>query len=155
MRVSIRHSKDFWAGVFFLAVGVGVVIFGRRYAFGTAAHMGPGFFPTVLGALLAGLGIVIALGALRLRGERAPIGGLALRPVIAVLGSVVLFALLLRPLGLVASSILLVVLSSLGSRELRWREVAILAAALTLFSVLVFSVGLKLDLPVWPTLWQP
>ena len=60
----IRNQKDFWAGLLFSAFGLFFSGFGTRYAFGDAARMGPGYFPTVLGVLLIVLGAVIALGAL-------------------------------------------------------------------------------------------
>jgi putative tricarboxylic transport membrane protein len=150
MKLRVRNPKDFWSGVFFAVVGAAAALFARRYNFGTAARMGPGFFPTMLGGLLTLLGVALALRSLRLDGEGERILPLAWRPVAAVLGSVVLFAVLLRPLGMVLSSLLLVVFSSLGGRDFRSREVVVSALLLTGFCVLVFSVGLKLDLPLWP-----
>lgn len=150
MNLTIRHPKDFWSGLFFIAVGIAAVIIARHYVFGTAAQMGPGYFPAVLGGLMIFLGGILAGRAIRAQAGSEPIKKLVLRPTIAVLGSVILFAALLRPLGLVASSLLLIALSSLGDSTFRKKEVAISAVLLTLFCVLLFAWGLKLDLPVWP-----
>ena len=49
----IRDQRDFWSGIMFAVFGVGFVVFAREYDMGTAQRMGPAFFPTVLGALLA------------------------------------------------------------------------------------------------------
>ena len=64
---------------------------------GTAARMGPGFFPTLLGGLLAVLGLMLSVPALLRDGE--PFPKLHLRPMLMILASIVVFALLLQPLG--------------------------------------------------------
>ncbi len=54
--MSIRNPKDFWAGALFVAIGVGTLLMGSKYTLGTAARMGPGYFPRILGILLIVLG---------------------------------------------------------------------------------------------------
>ena len=146
--VRIRRRQDLWAGVFFVAVGVLAVLLARAYPIGTAMRMGPGYFPTVLGALVALLGIVIAIrGACLAGAELAPWG---LRPLVLVLGGVLLFAALVRPLGLVVATLALVVTSSLGNREARLAEVAGLGLFLAALALGVFVYGLGLPFRVWP-----
>ena len=65
----IRSPKDFWAGLLFVALGVLAITVGSRYNLGTAARMGPGYFPRILGMLLVVLGVIITLRGLRLNGE--------------------------------------------------------------------------------------
>ena len=60
----VKHAQDFWSGILFLAIGLLGVLFSRDYAMGTAARMGPGYFPTLLSGILAALGVIIALGAM-------------------------------------------------------------------------------------------
>jgi hypothetical protein len=146
--VRIRRRQDLWAGVFFVAVGVLAVLLARAYPIGTAMRMGPGYFPTVLGALVALLGIVIAIRGACLAGdELAPWG---LRPLVLVLGGVLLFAALVRPLGLVVATLALVVTTSLGNREARLAEVAGLGLFLAALALGVFVYGLGLPFGVWP-----
>jgi len=146
--VRIRRRQDLWAGVFFVAVGVLAVLLARAYPIGTAMRMGPGYFPTVLGALVALLGIVIAIRGACLAGAGlAPWG---LRPLVLVLGGVLLFAALVRPLGLVVATLALVVTSSLGNREARLAEVAGLGLFLAALALGVFVYGLGLPFRVWP-----
>lgn len=146
--VRIRRRQDLWAGVFFVAVGVLAVLLARAYPIGTAMRMGPAYFPTVLGALVALLGIVIAIrGACLTGAELAPWG---LRPLVLVLGGVLLFAALVRPLGLVVATLALIVTSSLGNREARLAEVAGLGLFLAALAVGVFVYGLRLPFGVWP-----
>ena len=61
--MKIRNGKDFWAGLMFLGVGIGFMIVSRNYPMGTAVRMGPAYFPTVLGGMMAVLGAIIFLRA--------------------------------------------------------------------------------------------
>ncbi len=117
---------------------------------GTAAKMGPGYFPFVLGALLGVLGAVILL-----RGVAGASGShewpiLQVKPLAAVLLSVVLFSQVLLPLGLLLSTVLLVVLSSTASHEFRWKEALVNAAVLVTIILVVFVYFLEFQIPVWP-----
>ena len=112
----IRHPKDFYAGLIFIAFGVAAIVIGNNYALGTAARMGPGYFPRILGILLIVLGSALSLRGLRLHGN--PIPAWKWRPTLIVLGSVVLFGLIVTHLGLVISTIVspLSTLVSIGKR---------------------------------------
>ena len=144
----IRHPKDFFAGVIFIAFGIAAIVIGSNYALGTAARMGPGYFPRILGILLILLGGALALRALRLQGS--PIPGWKWRPTLIVLGSVVLFGMVVTHLGLVLSTILLIVVASAASHEFRPKEASVSAILLAALAVGVFVIGLKLQLPIWP-----
>jgi len=147
----IRHPKDFCTGVMFLLFGAAGMFFSTEYTIGSAAKMGPGYFPFVLGACLAMLGVVCVLRSVL--GEKGlqlwPV--LHFRPLALVLSSVVLFALLLRPLGLPVSAILLVVLCSRASHEFRWKEALLNAAVLIFIVLVVFVYFLEFQVPVWPS----
>ena len=144
----IRHPKDFVAGLIFIAFGIAAIAIGSEYALGTAARMGPGYFPRILGILLILLGAALSLRALRLQGTRIP--AWKWRPTLIVLGSVVLFGLIVTRLGLVLSTIVLIVLSSAASHEFRLKEASVSAVLLAALAVGVFVIGLKLLLPIWP-----
>lgn len=147
----VRNPQELWSGVLFAAIGLAVVVLGRRYPFGSTAAMGPGFFPTLLGGLLAAIGLVTVL--LSLRGsERGAAIDLKIRPVLSIIGSVVLFGATLPRLGIVAASMLLVASSRTAIGGYRWGEVLLLGALLTLFCTAVFVAGLKLPMPLWPPL---
>jgi len=146
---AIRHPKDFWSGVLFITIGTAAIVLGSRYNVGTAARMGPGYFPRVLGILLILLGAVLALRGLRLNGS--PIPQWKWRPIVIVLGSVVLFGQIVQTVGLAISTVILIVLASTASHEFRWKESIVVALLLSALSVGVFIVGLKLQLPIWPT----
>ena len=57
--MKITNGKDFWAGVMFIAFGLGFMIVARNYAMGNAVRMGPAYFPTALGGILVVLGAVV------------------------------------------------------------------------------------------------
>ena len=146
----IRHQKDFWSGVMFLVIGLAFVGFAQDYDMGTAQRMGPGYFPTVLGGLLAILGLVISIAALRNEAPGGEIERFHFGPLLIVLGAVALFGLLLRPAGLVAALLVLIGVSAYASHEFRLREIVPLAAFLVLLVLAVFVWGLGLVIPIWP-----
>ncbi len=156
-----KNQKDFFSGLLFMAVGVFFAWSASRYTIGSAAHMGPGYFPLLLGALLTLLGGVIMFKALVIETEdRGRIGDWAWRPVFFVVLANLAFGLLiggmaaigLPPMGLVLSIFVLTVLAAKAGSEFRWKEVLVLALVLALGSYLVFIVLLKLQLAVWPLL---
>lgn len=152
--MQIRNQKNFWSGVMFAAVGLAFAGFARDYEMGTAQRMGPAFFPTVLGLLLAALGAIIAIQGLAAEGEDGEIHKFHFDALGWVLGAVVLFGILLRPAGLIVSLVVLVVVSAFGSHDFKLRDTAVLTAGLLVLVLAVFIWGLKLTIPVWPAFMQ-
>jgi hypothetical protein len=148
--VKIRAQGDFWCGVFFLAVGVAFAVLAQEHRVGTAARMGPGYFPTLLGGLLATLGLTLAVPALLVPGEAFP--RLHFRPLLAILISIVIFALLLDPFGFIVAGAALVVIGGLADPDLRLVESIGLAIFLTAISAGLFALVLGLPLSLWPNL---
>ena len=146
--MKITHPKDFWSGVLFMAIGAFALVYGTRYTIGTAARMGPGYFPRILGILLILFGGLITQRAFRLHGD--PIPPWKWRPTLLVLGSVVLFGAIVKPLGMALSTVILIVIASAASHEFRPKEAVIAGVLLAALAVGVFVVGLSLQLPIWP-----
>ncbi len=146
MRVGIGNPKDFWSGAIFVAVGLAAVVLARTHPMGTAMRMGPAYFPTMLGGLLALIGLITVLRSLVRAGE--PIGRLAYGKVSLVLASNVLFALLLRRVGLVVSLILLVLTSAYASQRFSWRASLALAVGLAAACAITFVTLLGLPIPL-------
>jgi len=144
----IRNPKEFGSGCLFAGFGLAAIVIGASYPVGTAARMGPGYFPRGLGMILVALGAILIIKSLRSKGARIAIKDV--RPLLIVLGSVVLFGLTVVPLGLVLSTILLIVAASTASHEFRWKEATIASVLLSGFVVLAFGYGLKLQLPILP-----
>ena len=200
--MKITNGKDFWAGLMFIAFGLGFMLVAQNYAMGNAVRMGPAYFPTVLGGMLAVLGAVIFLRAFVSKIEHPlavfpfrlwlVVGGLVLsviafytqppreasivwqighmllaglavglmfaafgeRSLWVILFSVVIFGYMLKPLGLVLATGLLVFVSAWGGHEFRVKEVTILSVALAVFSVFAFIRGLGLPMNIWPSIWE-
>ena len=144
----VRSPKDFVAGLMFAGIGVAAIVIASNYTLGTAARMGPGYFPRILGILMIVLGAIIALRSLRVAGP--PLPGWKWRPVLVILGSVIVFGLVVNWLGLVFSTMLLIVLSSAASTEFRPKEAVISGVLLAALAVGVFIIGLKLQMGIWP-----
>ena len=148
--MQIKHQKNFWSGVMFIVVGLFFAGFAREYDMGTSQRMGPAYFPTVLGLLLAALGVIVAIQGLAVETTDGKIEKFHFDALAWVLGAVVLFGVLLRPAGLIVSLIALIVVSAFGSHDFKWKETALLTAALVIMVLLVFIWGLKLTIPIWP-----
>lgn len=148
--MKIKHAKDFWSGVMFTAFGLGFALIARNYDMGSAARMGPAYFPTVLGGLLAVLGVIIALRALKTEEPDSQVDKFHFKPLLLILGSVVAFGLLLRPAGMVVALAVLIIVSSFASNEFKWREVIPLTVGLTVLVLVVFIYGLSMTIPVLP-----
>jgi hypothetical protein len=145
----IRSPKDFWAGLIFIAIGGGFVLLAQQYRLGDMHRMGPAMFPTLVGALLAALGLIIALRSFALDG--APVPRFEARAIGVSLLAIVLFGIALHWFGLVAAVAVLVLVGAYAARDVRPLENFVLAAVMVAFSVGVFVWLLGLPLPLWPT----
>ena len=146
----IRSQKDFASGLMFILVGFGFSWVARGYSMGTAAKMGPGYFPFWLGVVLALLGVLVLIGSMSSKGEGDELARWDIKLLLWILGSVVLFGLLLKPLGMVLSVIVLVLVSSMASHEFTWRGAILNTIILVLISMGAFVYGINLQMPVWP-----
>src|ERR671930_285356 len=136
----IKSPKDFWSAVMFIVVGGFFMIWAiLHYQMGTAVRMGPAYFPTVLGGLLALLGIVILLESLAVDGP--PVPRFHFRPLIFVTIATVAYGYAMKPLGLLGATAALVFISAYGGHEFKWKEVGVLFVVLILFSYFVFVKG--------------
>lgn len=152
MKHLIKNPRDFWAGVMFLTVGAAFAGVALTYKLGTAARMGPGFFPFFLGLILAGLGIAILVSGLRLKNAGPAVDKFHWKPVFWVLFPIVLFGILLKVIGMILSGMMVVVVSSIASEEFKLKPVLWLAVGLVTFCSLAFVAGLKLPIPLCPAI---
>jgi hypothetical protein len=147
--MKIKSHKNFWSALIFIVAGAFISIYGyTHYQYGSALRMGPGYFPTWLGALTFLIGLMVMVQAFTLEGPKVP--RFHWRPMLFVLGGVVLFGYILKPAGLVLSIMILASVSAYGGHEFKWKEVVWLAIALAIFSVLVFVKLLGQPFPIWP-----
>lgn len=157
--MKIKSQKDFFSGLMFLALGVAFAWGATNYTIGTGARMGPGYFPLVLGVLLAIIGLAVVFEALVVETEDGEkIGTFAWKPLVFIIGANVIFGIMLggiRPLGIPSMGLIvgiyaLVFVASLAGDEFKAKEVVILATALAILSYVAFIKLLNLQFPVWP-----
>ncbi len=146
-----RNRQDFWSGVMFIILGLGFSWQASSYQMGTAARMGPGYFPFWLGLVLALLGAIVLIGSLSKKAAETHVDHFDWRIVFLVIGSVVVYALVLKLLGVYIAVFLLVVLSSLASHEFSLKVAVANGIFLVVFTYLAFIKGLGLIFPLWPS----
>lgn len=157
--MKIKSQKDFFAGLMFMVSGIAFAWGATNYTIGEGARMGPGYFPLMLGILLAIIGAAVVFEALVVETEDGEkIGAWAWRPLGFIIGANVLFGICLGgipkigfpSLGLIVGIYVLTFVASLASDEHKTKEVAILATVLAVVSYLAFIKLLNLQFPVWP-----
>jgi hypothetical protein len=148
MRLPIQRSrKEVLTGLLFVAFGGAFALGATAYPFGDPVRPGPGFYPLVIGVLLAILGVaVIVRGAIEDDGE--PITAPSWRAVAMIVGGLLVFALTVRGLGLGPAVFLGALLASFASRATTARGALVMAVGLTAISILIFVVALNLRLPL-------
>jgi hypothetical protein len=143
-----RDRKDFNAGIMFMGIGAFFAIGARSYPIGSAVRMGPAYFPTMLGWILVGLGLIIFIRAFFMPGE--PLTKTNLRPLVFILVSVAGFGLLLETTGLAVASLVVMVISAMGGWDFRWKEQLVNAVFLAALNIGTFYYGLGLPFKLWP-----
>jgi hypothetical protein len=142
----IHNTKDFWTGLLYIAFGLSAILIARDYDMGTPLKMGPAYFPTILGYLLILIGAIAFIRSFFQSGT--PIGSFALKGLLLVLASTLVFGSIVRGAGLAIALPVFVIMSSYASIHFRWVPSLALAAGLTVFCVLVFLKGLGVPLPI-------
>ena len=157
--MNIKSQKDFFAGLMFMAVGVAFAWGATNYSIGTGARMGPGYFPLMLGILLAVLGTAITFNALvvkRAGGDK--IGKWAYTPLFFIIAANLIFGVCLGGLpsigvpavGMMIGIYVLTFVASMAEKGMRFKSTFILATVLAVISYVAFVKILKLQFPVWP-----
>jgi len=161
LRAHIRNRKDVAAGLLFAAIGLATAVVASEYPLGTMRSIGPGYFPIMIGVLLALLGAGVAyqglsFSAMDPAGEPAAAGaeeeddGIAVRPLIMITLAVIAFGVTVRPLGLAVATVALVTLASLAGREYRLLNIVLLSVGLIALSWMTFIYLLGLPMTLWP-----
>lgn len=151
----IKNAQDFSAGLIFALCGAAFTWGATSYSVGTAARMGPGYFPLMLGGVLTLLGVILLIRSLLAASAGGRVGRIAVKPVVLVFAAIGAFALLLRTAGLVAAIFAIVLVSSRASHETRFKEALISAVVLCLAGVALFVYALDLLIPLWPVFLTP
>jgi hypothetical protein len=158
--LKIKSQKDFFSGLMFMVMGIAFAWGATKYNIGEGARMGPGYFPLMLGILLASIGAFTIFESLVVETEDGePVGSIAWKPLTFVIGSNVMFGILLGGLpgiglpsfGLIVAIYALTFIAALAGDEFKFKEVLIVATILAVGSYVAFVYLLNLQFQVWPT----
>ena len=156
----IKSQKDFFAGLLYMVIGIAFAWGATTYNIGDGARMGPGYFPLLLGVILAIIGGIVMARALVVETpDGDPIGRWAWKPLAFIIAANFLFGILLGgwpllgipAMGLIIAIVVLTFVSALAGNEFKFVEVLILAILLAALSWFAFVWGLNLQFQVWPT----
>ncbi len=158
--MKIKSQKDFFAGLMYLVIGGAFAWGATGYTIGKASRMGPGYFPLLLGSILALIGAVVLFKAMVVDTEDGEkIGSIAWKPLGYIIGSNLAFGILLGGLpsigvpamGLIVAIFALVFIASRAGDVYKVKEVFILSIVLAILSYLAFIKLLNLQFQVWPS----
>ena len=144
-----RDRKDFNAGIMYIAIGAFFAGFATNYPMGSAVRMGPAYFPTILGAMLVTLGLLLVFRSFFMHGGERP-SKTHWQPLVGILGAVLLFAFLIDRTGLILASAVTMVACSLGGWDFKWKEQVVNSVVMTAAVVGIFYFGLGLPFRLFP-----
>lgn len=145
--MKITSQEDFWGGLMFVAFGALAIFIAQDYPFGTAARMGPGYFPTWIGIGLIVLGAMIALTGFKAHGEG--VGKFNWKAMVLLSIAFVFFGWAIDHVGFVLAVAVMVFLASAAGREFRWKESILVAIVLIIGCWALFIKGLDLPFPLF------
>jgi len=145
--LKITSQEDFWGGVMFIAFGALAIFIASDYPFGTAARMGPGYFPTWIGIILVVLGLMITMSGFKDKGEG--IGKWPWKAMVLCSLAFIFFGWAIDHVGFVIALFVMVTLASAAGKEYRWKEAIIVAIVMIIGSWALFIKGLELAFPLW------
>jgi hypothetical protein len=142
VQLKIENQQDFYSGAMFIAFGLLAIVVARDYAMGSAMRMGPGYFPTYLGALLIVIGSMLSFRSFKARGER--VKPFAWKPMILLTLAFCLFGWGIDHIGFVPALVGVILMSALGGRRFLLREVIPLTIVLVILALGIFVYGIAL-----------
>lgn len=147
MQLKIKSQEDFWAGIMFIGFGVLAIVVSRDYPMGSAMRMGPGYFPTYLGVIMAVLGAIISAMAFKVEGGK--VAHFAWRAIVLLSVAFVLFAWGIDHIGFIPSLVIMIFLAALAGKEFHLKEIMVLSIVLVVGCWALFIKGLELPFPLF------
>jgi hypothetical protein len=133
----------------FSGFGLGAAIIASGYGFGTPARMGPGFFPIVVGVLLAAMGLALIVQSLMNPQADMPVEPLHWRPLFFISAAIASFGILIEERGLIVALVALIVIGRFAGREGSMLELAVMVVVLIAVAVGIFVYALNIYLRLW------
>lgn len=147
--LKLAAPQDYAGGVFIIVLATIAIVGSLGLNFRTSTGVGPGMMPRATGVLLVAMGLILIISSFTSRGPG--LDRWSIRGMVFVLGSALVFGWTIRPLGLIVAGPLAVIISAFADRDTKWVEVIAFAIIMTLACIGLFSYGLKLPIPIWPS----
>jgi putative tricarboxylic transport membrane protein len=147
----VQNPQDFYGGMALILLALVAFVASNDLPGMRGFAFGPGTAPRLFAFVLALLSLAVVVTGLLTRGPH--VTPYKIRGVIFIIGSTLVFAATIRPLGLVISTFTTIVVCAAAAEDVRWRESVIVAVALTVFCAFLFPYGLNLPFQLWPRFW--
>ncbi len=144
----VSNQQDFYGGMSLVLLALTAFVLSNNLPGMRGFAFGPGTAPRLFALALAILSLGVAVGGVMTRGPK--VGAYRLRGVIFIIGSILAFALAIRPAGLVFASFCTMVLCAAATEDIKWLETLIIAALVTAFCAVLFPYFLNLPFQLWP-----
>jgi hypothetical protein len=146
----VRNSDQI-SSLFWLVTGIGITFLSIKYEFGTFLSPGAGFITFFAGMLLSLLSIILFISSWRSREPRKPLRalweGLEWEKALYVIGLLVVYAIILKYIGFLISTFLLLTFLFRVKGAYPWLRVTLLSLFITTGAFLLFQVWLQVQLP--------
>src|SRR5262245_59725017 len=143
--------QDFYGGMMLILLALTAFVASNDLPGMRGFAFGPGTAPRLFAFTLAILSLGVVVQSLLVSGPH--IGSYKIRGIIFIIGSILVCAATIRPLGLVIASFCCMVCCAVASDDIKWRETIIIAAVVTAFCAVLFPYGLNLPFQLWPRFW--
>jgi putative tricarboxylic transport membrane protein len=147
----VMNPQDFYGGMALILLSLVAFVASNDLPGMRGFAFGPGTAPRLFAMSLALLSLGVVVGGLLTAGPH--ISGYKIRGVVFIIGSILVFAATIRPLGLVIASFACMVCCAAASEDIKWRETIIIAAVVTAGCAVLFPYGLNLPFQLWPRFW--
>ena len=147
----VLNPQDFYGGMALILLALIAFVASNDLPGMRGFAFGPGTAPRLFAFALALLSLGVVVSGLLTAGPH--ITGYKLRGVIFIIGSILVFAASIRPLGLVVASFACMVCCAAAAEDIKWKETLLIAALVTAFCAVLFPYGLNLPFQLWPRFW--
>jgi putative tricarboxylic transport membrane protein len=145
------RDPDQSSSLFWLVIGIGIVLCSLKYGFGSLHEPGPGFITFFAGAILIILSLSLFFSSFRDQKARTRLqtlwAGLDPGKVLYVIVLLVAYTFLLKPIGFLISTFFLLFLLFRVKGTYRLKSIFLMSLLVTVGSYIIFEIWLKAQLP--------
>lgn len=150
------NRKELWSVLLMLVLAVPTIVGSLNYQVGTLARMGPGYFPLILGCVLAFLALLLLFSpepVESLLDEIVEEDTLSLKEQVitwvTIVASVIAFIVIGKYGGLIPATFVMCTLAAFADKRNSFMTNIIIGAVLTAMAVGLFRYGLQIQFPLF------